>query len=199
MRRRGLAGSALLLVLIVVSSCGGGSSSQAETESPTPAAEMPSAPAASDGISYSDPRRYDVTYRVTASNQDFSVDRFLLYQPEPMSWDGQTKVRVQSVTPSPSDTATDSTGNGIYSWDLSGQPRSNASQAFVIRFQVTASETHANLQPADAAPYDRGSKLFTAYTTPERYIESDDAQVQALAKRLGTGAKDPLHACSRVL
>ena len=191
MLRVGFAGFALLVSLLA-SSCGSTSPPHATSVSSTPAAEVSSTPAASGGITHSDPIRYEATYRVTASNGGFGVDRFLLYQPKPMSWDGQTKVHIQSVTPDPSHTATDTMGNGMYSWDLSGAPRSGESQPFVIRFQFTASETHTNLQPGDAEPYDRGSKLFKTYTASERYIESDDAQVEALAKRLGNGATDPL-------
>jgi hypothetical protein len=153
---------------------------------------MPSAPASPEGISYSNPRRYEVTYRVAATNDGVGVDRLLLYQPEPRRWDGQTNVQIQKVTPRPSHSATDTLGNGLYSWDLSGSPRSGESKAFVIRFQLTASETHANLQAGDAEPYDRGSKLFTTFTAPERYIESEDAQIEALAKRVADGVRDPL-------
>ena len=105
-------------------------SSTAPTRAPSTApTRAPSS--ASQGITYVDPQRYEVTYRVTAENTGFNVDRFLLYQPKPVGWDGQSKVHIESVMPTPTHAAADPIGNEIYSWDMSRIPSSGGDQAFV--------------------------------------------------------------------
>ena len=187
-----------VLLLLPAVGCSGGSQSSTEATSSTAPTRAPStAPtrvpsSKSQGITYVDPQRYEITYRVTAENAGFSVDRFLLYQPKPVAWDGQSKVQIESVTPDPTHTAADLIGNQIYSWDLSRIPSSGRDQAFVIRFSLTASATHTNLTPGEATPYDRSSNIYANYTAPERYIESDDGQIKKLEERLAAGETDPL-------
>lgn len=145
------------------------------------------------GIRYTDPMRYEVTYRVVARNDGSRLDRLIVYQPKPVDWDAQEDVRIGAVTPTPDATRVDeATGNGMYRWELHGRPAAGKTVPFVVTFSLTAYRTDVDIAPEEVRPYRTDSTLYERYTAAERFIESQDPAVTSKAREIGGDEMNPL-------
>ena len=154
---------------------------------------MTATPALPPGsIEFKNLKKYRVEYIATVYNKSFVLNKLLVYQPRPVEWDGQTNVTVEEVSPSPLTSGLDPIfGNGIYYWQiLDGGPKPGESLQFKIQFTFTASETSTTVDPDKIQPYRQGGQdnpLYKLYTRSERYIESTDPQIVALADKVAAG------------
>ena len=164
------------------------------TSIPSPTATVTATPAPPPGsIDFKNPKNYRVEYIVTVYNQSFSLNKLLVYQPRPVEWDGQKNVAVEDVSPTPLKSGQDPVfGNGTYYWQiLDGAPKPGASMQFKIKFTFTAYEISTTLDPAKIQPYNQDDPLYKLYTRPERYIESADPQIVALADEIAGSETNP--------
>jgi transglutaminase-like putative cysteine protease len=186
-----------LALFVTVAGCAG---STTPTSSPAanlfdlepPFAEPTSSSPTSTGISYGDPRTYQVDYQIAIHSSGLNVDRLLLYVPKPVEWDEQTAVSVQ-VNPANAREGVDpTTGSGMYSWETRGSPRAGQTVTFSIEFTLTAAEIRTVIYPADVKPYDTGDALYRRYTAPEQYVESTDSKIVGLEKSIAGDEANPL-------
>lgn len=196
MLRVGPAISAVVVGVLFAVACGSGPTSQSTPEASHPSEVSPGPGAASpasgpEEIRYSNPVRYEVTYRVTAENRGFDVSRLLVYQPKPVEWAAQRDVRIVAANPSPAETRVDDSGNGMYLWELTGSPGPGRTLPFTVKFRLTAFETHADPMSARTQAYDKSSAIYRRYTASERFVESKDPRIRALAARIAGDERSP--------
>jgi len=99
---------------------------------------------------------------------------------------------VEQVSPPPTSESADPIfGNGIYYWQLAGEPPSEGDTPFEIRFTFTAYETTTHIDPADIQPYDEDDPLYTLYTRSERFIEADDPLIIEIADKVAENETNP--------
>jgi transglutaminase-like putative cysteine protease len=138
------------------------------------------------------PRNYRVEFVATVRNAGFSLNKLLIYQPRPIEWNGQRNVTVEMVSPTPTKQGADLIfGNGLYYWNVNDLPRAGQSLPITIRFTYTAYELAANIDPNEVQPYDKEGALYKLYTRPEKYIESSDLQIVAIANQVAAGEENP--------
>jgi len=162
------------------------------TQFPTvPLTATPAPPPGS--IEFKNPKNYRVEYIATVRNKSFAINKLLVYQPRPLEWDGQKNVKVEEVSPSPDKSGQDlDFGNGIYYWQiLSSGPKPGESMQFKIQFTFTAYETSTTVDPDKIQPYNQDNPLYKLYTRPERFIESTDPQIAALADQVAGSETNP--------
>lgn len=158
---------------------------------PTATLTATSAPSAST-IEYKNPKNYRVEYIVTVSNKGYTPSKLMIYQPRPIEWDSQKNVTVEEVTPAPLKSGVDPDhGNGMYYWLIKSAPKSGASMQFKIQFTLTAYETLSTVDPDKIQPYNQDSPLYKLYTRSERFIESTNPQIVALADKIADGETNP--------
>jgi transglutaminase-like putative cysteine protease len=193
-------GLMLLLACAPLAACGTPASTpQAPTARPTTTSLPPvlisptatSTPPAGS-IEFKNPKNYRVEYIVTVHNKGFTLNKLMVYQARPIEWDGQKNVAVEEVSPSPFKSGMDPVfGNGIYYWQILGEPKPGDSIQFKIQFTFTAYEISTTVDPDKIQPYHQDDPLYKLYTRPERFIESTDPQIVALADQLADGETNP--------
>jgi hypothetical protein len=159
----------------------------------TPAAGPSSTPVPFvNSVIQKNPRKYRVDFVAMLKNDGFSPNTILIYQPRPIAWDGQQDVIIETVSPQPSREGTDPVfGNGLYYWNLTTMPRAGESIPIKIRFAYTAYEIAAQIDPSIVQPYDKESPLYKLYTRPEKFIESSDPQIVAIANQAALTEENP--------
>ena len=154
----------------------------------TPVAVTPS----SSSILYQNPKIYHVDYVVTVFNQSFDIDELRVYQPNIVEWEAQRDVHIEEISPPPTDVGVDQTyGNGFLHWRVMDQPQPGESISFTLRFNLTAFEISATINPAEVQLYDESDPLYALYTQSERFIESSDPQIMSIANRVAGEEKNP--------
>ena len=143
-------------------------------------------------VFYTNPQAYQVEYSVRVVNGSFTLTDLRLYQPRLVEWDSQKNVQEVSVSPAVSQASTDPVyGNGIYYWHLAGQPKPGGFVDFVFQAKVTVYEILTQINPDALMPYKVDDPAYALYTRPEKYIESDDAQIVDLANKIAGDEKNP--------
>jgi hypothetical protein len=166
----------------------------AVTATPVPATQAaPSAtPATKEPLGYSDPQKYSVKYSVIINNTGFSPTDIRLYLPLPAEWDAQKELKIAAIAPEPKSKAAEPvSGNSMLYWQLLKTPKKGSAAEFTLNFEFTAYETNTNIDPASVQPYDKSSVEVQRYTKPEKYIESGDPKITALADSLAAGETNP--------
>jgi len=157
----------LLISIIVVAGCnqccGGQSSAKSEAE------KAPSAP----GITYSNPRVYNVDYSFEMSPDPNNIDRakdLKVWIPMPREWDSQKAVKIISVEPEPHGRYVDPEyGNPMLYWDFGKEPE-QASYKVDIKFRLESYDVSVQVDPEKVGPYDKTSKDYALYTQSTRTI-----------------------------
>jgi transglutaminase-like putative cysteine protease len=186
--------------LYVVTSSGSGAATNTSTPVGSAAASTSAAPtqviptaAPISTIGFDRPRQYRVTHVVTVTNGNLGLTKLQVYMARPIEWDGQKNITIEEVSPAPAGSGTDPVyGNGIYYWEsLNGSPKPGHSMSFTVQFTFTAYETLTEVNPDKMQPYLQGSALYKLYTRSERYIESTDPKIMALADQLAGSETNP--------
>jgi transglutaminase-like putative cysteine protease len=168
--------------------------SQAATSTPVAASIAPTAaPTITPSIDYTNPKSYRVVYAATVHNGNFGLNKLQVYMSRPIDWEAQKNVTVESVAPSLTSNSADPLyGNGIYYWEFrDGSPGPGQSLEFKIQFTFTASETRVTVDPDRIQAYDTADPLYKLYTRTERYVETTDPQITALADQIAAGETNP--------
>lgn len=135
-------------------------------------------------LSYANPQTYAVRYTVTIRNDGFSPTDVQLYLPMPGEWDAQQDLVITEISPEPESQVEEMSGNAMLYWQMSGTPEKNTTAEFSLGFTFTAYETITHINAQGILPYAQDSEEVQLYTKAERYIESDDPQIIALADSL---------------
>jgi transglutaminase-like putative cysteine protease len=184
----------LLTLLLLACSLETISTSISPTATPVPVSTSPPHTPAppEEPVSFQNPQRYHVEYVVTVYNEGFDLDELRVCQPRPIQWDGQAEVEIEEVSPSPTTEGLDLVfGNGMYYWQLLGEPSRGGSTAFRIEFSVTAYETRTSIQPAEVQPYNKDDPLYARHTQSERFIMAADPLIVKTADELAGGETNP--------
>lgn len=159
------------------------------TPAPVPTATATLLP---EPVFYTNPQEYQVEYSVRVANGNFTLTDLRVYQPRLVEWDSQKNVQEVSVSPAPSQSSADPVfGNGIYFWKLSGQPKPGGYVDFVFQTKVTVDEILTQINPDEITAYKTGDPAYVLNTRPEKFIESDDAQIVALANQIAGDEQNP--------
>ena len=145
-----------------------------------------------EAIEFKHPKNYRVEYIATVYNKGYPLNKLQVYMPRPVEWDAQKNVSVEEVSPSASKSGMDPVfGNGVYYWQILDKPKPGDSLQFKIQFTFKAYETSISLDPGKILPYNQSDPLYKLYTQPERFIESSDPQIVALADQIAGSETNP--------
>ena len=181
-----------LVFSLVLSSCAPAAANVPTAPATVAAAEPTPTSAPKEPVNFVNPQKYSIEYSVTIKNDGFNPSEIRLYLPVPGEWDAQKEVVIKQISPDPNSQAADAnSGNAMIYWKLSGSPKINTSQQFILNFDLTAYETNTHIDPAAVLPYNKGSEEFKLYTKPEKYIESSDPKIVELAQTLAAGETNP--------
>jgi len=159
---------------------------------PTPIPPTPTPTPPPEPVVYDDPQRYMVEYVVTVNNRAFDLTDLIIYQARPVEWDAQTELEIEEVSPAPTSEGVDPVyGNGMYRWQLWGEPGRGERLELVIRFSMTAYETRTYIDPEQVQPYDETDPMYELYTRSERFIEADDPRIVEIAQEVAAGETNP--------
>jgi transglutaminase-like putative cysteine protease len=143
-------------------------------------------------IKFTNPKNYRVQDIITAVNKSFNLTELQVYLPRPVGWDGQKNVKIEQVTPTPTMSGKDPVyGNGITYWQTANKPQPGSSMQFKIQFTLTAYKTATTVNLNNIPPYNKNGVIYKLYTRPERFIESTDPQIVALAKKVAGSETNP--------
>lgn len=114
-----------------------------------------------------------------------------LWMPVPQEWDGigMSNVKVENISPEPSDLYKDEQGNLIAFWEI----QSWAVREYRIEFVIDLSPVGYSIDPDLIGPYDTSSLEYQRYTRPSSRIESDHDVVIQLAKDIVGDERNPYH------
>jgi len=148
--------------------------------------------APAEPLAFNNPVKYSVTYSVTISSTGFTPSDIRLYLPAPSAWDAQRDVVISEVMPQPTSQAAEpDNDNLILYWQLTNSPARSAQVVLTQKFDLTAYETNTSIDPAQLNAYDTSTPEYQKYTSPEKYIESDDERIVALAEQIAGQEKNP--------
>ena len=143
-------------------------------------------------VFYTNPQEYLVEYSVRVANGSFTLTDLHVYQPRLVEWDSQRNVQEVSVSPVANQASRDPVyGNGIYFWKLAGQPKPGEYVDFVFQTKVTVYEIMTQINPEEITGYNINDPVYILYTRAEKYIESDDPQMVALADQIAGDEQNP--------
>ena len=151
----------LLISIIVVAGCShyGGDKSPARDQ----AVKVPSAP----GITYSNPRVYNVDYSFEMLPDPNTIDRakdLKVWIPIPREWDSQKAVKIISVQPEPHARYVDPEyGNPMLFWDFGKEPEQSCYKVD-IKFRLESYDVSVEVDPNRVGSYDKTSKEYALYT-----------------------------------
>jgi transglutaminase-like putative cysteine protease len=159
---------------------------------PTPTLAPTVITAPKKALDYTNPQKYSVKYQVTIKNNGFTLTDLRLYLPMPGEWEAQQDLKIGAISPAPkSQDAEKTSGNAMVFWRVSGIPKSNSQQDFILNFDLTAYETITHIDPKIVQAYKTDSPDYKRYTTAEKYIESNDPEIVQLAAKLAGDEKNP--------
>jgi transglutaminase-like putative cysteine protease len=168
------------------------SSLPSSTPEPSPTAEPTATATPEEPISFINPQKYTVEYKITIKNDGFNPSDIRLYLPQPGEWDAQRDLKINQVSPEPkSQQAEKNSGNSMIFWKLSGSPKKNTTENLILSFDLTAYETITNIDPTAVQPYNTNSDEYKRFTAAEKYIESDDPKIIQLANKLAGDETNP--------
>jgi transglutaminase-like putative cysteine protease len=148
--------------------------------------------AQSNSVLFTNPATYDLTYEAAVTNGSFIITDLSVYQPCPVEWDSQKNVVVKSVSPASASKNLDSVyGNGIYCWNISGQPGPGTALTFSVKANLTVYETLTQINAAAVQPYNSNSAVYALNTKAEKYIESNDPAIIQLAGQIAGQEQNP--------
>jgi hypothetical protein len=185
----------LLISIIVVAGCnqccGGQYSARDE------AVKAPSAP----GITYRNPRVYNVDYTFEMSPDPNNIDRakdLKVWIPIPREWDSQKAVKIISVQPEPHARYVDPEyGNPMLFWDFGKEPEQR-SYKVDIKFRLESYEISVEVDPNRVGSYDKTSKEYALYTRSTRTIHITP-KIRELAQEAIGDEKNPYLQAKRIL
>ncbi|MBN2086636.1 MAG: transglutaminase domain-containing protein [Anaerolineales bacterium] len=147
---------------------------------------------AGDPIEYINPERYRVDSVARVTNGGFTLTELQVYQPKPVNWDGQEKVKIEEVFPASAQVGRDEvTGSEMYYWHLKNTPGWGKTQDLRYRFTFTAYETRTAIDPESVKPYNTLTAEYRLFTRAEPYLEANDPKIIALADRIGGNETNP--------
>ena len=166
--------------------------SPSATPAPSPTAEPTATSAPREPISFVNPQAYSVEYKVTIRNDGFTLTDIRLYLPMPGEWEAQRDFKITQVSPDPKSQGVEkNSGNAMIYWQLSGIPKKNTTEDFILNFDLTAYETVTNIDPLTIQPYNTDTVEYKQYTKDEKYIEASDPEIVQLASDLAKGETNP--------
>jgi len=146
----------------------------------------------SGSIKFQNPQKYQVAYEVTVYNNDYGLDKLLVYQPLPVNWDGQGDVNIEDISPKPTREDLENVhGNGMVYWDVLNPPQSGDSLKFMIQFSFTGHEIITEIDPEKIEPYNQENPLYRLYLQPERYIESTNPKIIKISNQVAGDETNP--------
>lgn len=146
----------------------------------------------SQSVVFTNPVTYDLTYEATVTNGSFIITDLNVYQPCLVEWDSQKSVVVKSVSPASGTKSVDAVyGNGIYFWNISGQPGPNTALTFSVKANLTVYETLTQINSTAVKPYNTNSREYVLNTKAEKYIESNDPAIILLAGQIAGQEQNP--------
>lgn len=153
-----------MMVVAGYNQCKGGQSS-AKSE----AEKAPSAL----GITYSNPRVYNVDYSFEMSPDPNNIDRakdLKVWIPIPREWYSQKAVKIISVQPEPHARYVDPEyGNSMLFYDFGKEPE-QATYKVDIKFRLESYEVSVQVDPNRVGSYEKTSKEYALYTRSTRTI-----------------------------
>jgi transglutaminase-like putative cysteine protease len=107
------------------------------------------------------------------------------------AWDSQTNVTTERTTPNPNTWKDPLSGNGILSWQFTGEPGSGALVVITDEFTYTCYQVSYEIDLNKIGMYDKASSDYQLYTRPEKYLEADDVQIKKIASELQQDKTNP--------
>lgn len=119
-------------------------------------------------------KKYHMTYLIKISGTG------KLWMPVPREWDGigMRNVVVTDISPKPADQYQEDQGNLIAFWNTRG------SKEYRISFDIELSNIKYEIDPKNIGTYDTNSPDYIRYTQPSSRIESNDEEINNLAKQI---------------
>ena len=214
MRKSGYLLVVLLIVILTSSACGGNTTTSpvqttnvpvvpeknptslptnTEVVAPTPMPTLTATVAKPpEQLSYVDPIKYEVTYKLTIKNDNYSPSDIRIYLPVPGNYDSQTDLQMSLLSPEPYELGTDPTnGNQMVYWQFTKAPAKGSTTEIVEKFTFTTYETTTHIDITKIQPYDTNSDIYKLYTQPEKYIESNDPKIIKLADEIAGTETNP--------
>jgi transglutaminase-like putative cysteine protease len=119
------------------------------------------------GITYSNPRVYNVDYSFELFPDPAKIDRakdLKLWLPIPREWDSQKAIKIISIHPSPHETFEDPEhGNQILFWDF-GKGQAKETYEVKIKYRLEIFEIHCKIDPKQIYSYDMDSEVYRLNT-----------------------------------
>ena len=119
------------------------------------------------GITYRNPRVYNVDYTFEMSPDPNIIDRakdLKVWIPIPREWDSQKAVKIISVQPEPHGQYTDSEyGNPMLFWDF-GKETEQSTYRVDIKYRLESYNVSVEVDPNMVGSYDKTSEEFALYT-----------------------------------
>jgi transglutaminase-like putative cysteine protease len=134
---------------------------------------------------YSNPVTFQAVGTLTVKNTDYQLNWFKVWEPSIHDWgNAQTNVVNVENNPTPSSSWQDANGNGGVFWEFPNSPAAGSSITITNKFTFTSYQIDCQIDPGKIGAYDQISADYRTYTQPEKYIESDNPQIQTLAAQL---------------
>jgi len=141
---------------------------------------------------YTNPVEYQVTRTLTIANTDARIDLARVWLSSIVAWDSQTSITHIGTTPNPSNVSKDAQyGNSVLYWEFSNGPAKGSSAVIKDEFTYTCYQISYKVDTSKVGTYDKTSSLYQLFTRPEKYVESDDARITAIAGQLQQGKTNP--------
>jgi len=145
----------------------------------------------SDSV-YTNPVEYQVTRTLTIANTDARIDLARVWLPSVVAWDSQTNITPIVTTPNPNNVSKDSQyGNSVLYWEFRNGPAKGSSAVIKDEFTYTCYQINYKVDTGKVGTYDKTSGDYQHFTRPEKYVESDDARLTAIARQLQQGKTNP--------
>jgi transglutaminase-like putative cysteine protease len=137
---------------------------------------------------YTNPVVYHVTRTLTITNTDATVELLRVWLPSVVAWDSQTNVNSIRTIPNPISVWEDAQyGNGGLYWEFRNEISKGSSVVINDEFTYICYQVSYNVDPSNIGSYDKTSSIYQLFTRPEKYVESDDAQIMAIAGQIQQG------------
>ena len=141
---------------------------------------------------YTNPVVYQVKRTLTIVNTDSQVDLARVWLPSVVAWDSQTNITPIGTTQNPNNVSKDTHyGNSVLYWEFQSQPAKGSSVVIKDEFTYTCYQINYKVDTSKVGAYDKTSSNYQLFTCPEKYVESDDAGIKAIAGQLQEGKTNP--------
>ncbi|MEJ2703606.1 MAG: transglutaminase domain-containing protein, partial [Sedimentisphaerales bacterium] len=152
------------------------------------------------GVTYRNPRVYNIDYSIEMFPDPNEIDRskdLKLCVPIPREWDSQKAVKIISIEPEPHAKYVDPEyGNPMLFWDFGKDPE-RPSYKVHVKYRLEQYDVYSNIDPNRIGKYDKTSKNYILNTRGNSTVTITD-KVRELAKTAVGDEKNPYMQVKRI-